>query len=191
MHKEAIAPVKYEYEFTIKVKGIGYDKGEAWQEAYEGLTEGIPEPAQVYTGYPIYDSPEHKRLYEAEHDRRWKNYIRAVDEMEKIIDAAISSDVFVDYSAWKRGEDDNPINNLQEVAIDTDGKNMIIEQIADFGSDYMSPLLRNPTWLDLCIMANEMIQTTGDYHHIYLEGITTTKRKTEEGSIIVEFNMGS
>jgi hypothetical protein len=36
--------------------------------------------------------------------------------------------------------------------------------------DYESPVLEDPTWLDLCVHANRMILTTGDEHHCFLEG---------------------
>lgn len=57
------------------------------------------------------------------------------------------------------------------------------------GTDYTSPIVENPTWLQVAILANEMIKTTGDTHHIFLESIQLVKE--ENGIKQMEFWMGS
>jgi len=47
------------------------------------------------------------------------------------------------------------------------------------GSDYQSRNLINPTWLDLAIIANAQIRTTGDQQHIFLEGFEVIKMQGE------------
>jgi hypothetical protein len=36
---------------------------------------------------------------------------------------------------------------------------------------YQSPLLADPTWNELMKIADEVIKTTGDWHHVYLENV--------------------
>ena len=51
---------------------------------------------------------------------------------------------------------------------------VFIEKGDDFfgnGESYESDVYHNPTWLDVCVIANEMICRTGNFHHVYLEGI--------------------
>lgn len=61
------------------------------------------------------------------------------------------------------------------------------------GQDYMSGMLHDPTWLDLCVVANEAILTTGDTHHRFLEGVReTSSSRAYEGRIAIwELEMGS
>jgi hypothetical protein len=55
--------------------------------------------------------------------------------------------------------------------------------------DYESPVLEDPTWLDLCVHANRMILTTGDEHHCFLEGFDIVG---QDGDVqLAEFAMGS
>ena len=39
------------------------------------------------------------------------------------------------------------------------------------GMPYRSKELSSPTWLELCIVADEMIKVTNDTHHIFLEDL--------------------
>lgn len=91
-------------------------------------------------------------------------------------------------------------NNLNEVAVegcvqfrtgydDFFGGKAVAER-----KNYESKVLENPTWLELCLLANDMINCTGDYHHIFLEGIHKTGQFTlDEKSFILlyDFSMGS
>lgn len=59
-----------------------------------------------------------------------------------------------------------------------DDNMIIINKYDDFfsvenavGDDYISRTLHNPTYLDILAEANKSIVYTGDYHHIFLEGI--------------------
>jgi hypothetical protein len=58
------------------------------------------------------------------------------------------------------------------------------------GTDYFSPVVIDPTWLDVALYANAMIHTTGDEHHVYLEGINVVGHDND-GVQIVNFSMGS
>lgn len=57
------------------------------------------------------------------------------------------------------------------------------------GKDYISQLVENPTWLEVAQLADDMIQITGDYHHVYLEGIEVIEEK--DGVKKAIFCMGS
>lgn len=71
--------------------------------------------------------------------------------------------------------------------VPVEGKIKIIMDYVD--SMYESPVLESPTWLELCVHANDMIHKTQDYHHIFLEDIYVQKEK--DGVKICEFSMGS
>ena len=45
------------------------------------------------------------------------------------------------------------------------------------GDDYISKTLHNPTYLDILAEANKSVVYTGDYHHIFLEGINKIDNK--------------
>jgi len=94
------------------------------------------------------------------------------------------------YSAYKMDEEDLPIDNLDEIAIE--GNVKFVEGGDTFfgnGKGYESDVFYNPTWLDVAVVANEMIIATGDFHHIFLEGLLRTPK--EEGTKTVRFSMGS
>jgi len=113
-------------------------------------------------------------------------------EHDKIICEALGTDRCVVYfSAYKSDKNGLQINNLNKVAIK--GK-VIMHQPYDSywgkGNLYHSEVLENPTWLDVCVLAEAMISTTGDYHHRFLEGVKETT-KTMDDITIYEFLMGS
>jgi hypothetical protein len=91
-------------------------------------------------------------------------------------------DPAVSYSAYRSDQNDIPIDNLDEIAIC--GKCIIVEDI------YQSPVVENPTWLDLCLLAEYMIRETEDYHHIFLEGVCKSDQEID-GVPVYKFCMGS
>ena len=44
---------------------------------------------------------------------------------------------------------------------------------------YTSPILDNPTYQDIFDMLDEIVETTGDYHHTFFEGIHYVKQINE------------
>lgn len=126
-----------------------------------------------------------------------KKYNEAMLPMQERICKAIKEngqDCYVFYSAYK-SVNDIPQDNLDEIAIS--GKVKFVEQGDSFfgsGKPYSSKILENPTWLDVCVVANEMILATGDKHHIYLEGVLATEKtlfQDNDTVKIVRFSMGS
>lgn len=89
------------------------------------------------------------------------------------------------YSAY-RTKDCLPLDNLDEVAVEGDVKFVAnYEPFWGSGSPYESPVVSSPTWLDVAVLCDDMIRTTGDYHHHFLEGITLN----DDGT--AKFMMGS
>lgn len=120
------------------------------------------------------------------------------NQMEEKIEAAVKADgqpeVHVIYSAYESDERDNPIDNLNEIAFD--GEGILVGFRDEFwggkaSQDYISPVLNDPTWLEVCVHANKMIELTRDHHHCFLEGLTMKKQRTKEGILRYEFCMGS
>jgi len=64
-------------------------------------------------------------------------------------------------------------HDMNEVAIE--GKAILQMPADDFGGNnskpYESADLENPTWLEVAVLADEMIHVTDDHHHIFLENI--------------------
>lgn len=119
------------------------------------------------------------------------------EEMSNLIDAAIEQAghprTYVIYSAWP-GTFEDPVNNLNEVA--AEGRVRFVQSHDEFwggsdGRDYTSnEVLINPTWLTVARLANDMIMTTLDDHHVFLEGIEYV-RTDPDGVDVYEFLMGS
>ena len=91
-------------------------------------------------------------------------------------------------------------DNLDEVAVEgriqlqTKYQDFFGGMSADVREDYKSEILTNPTWLDLCLCANDMIHVTGDNHHIFLEAVHKTGQFTLDDKsfvLIYDFSMGS
>ena len=104
------------------------------------------------------------------------------------------------YSAYNTDDNGDPINNLADVAIN--GKVILTQSHDSFwgeGKPYQSDVIENPTWLDLAVLANDMIEVAGDYHHIFFEnvypckvaGINTYEPKVVDGVQFYELVMGS
>lgn len=124
------------------------------------------------------------------------DYSRKLDIIEKRVYKELKKrgckEVCVIYSAYETDEEGLPVDNLNEIAVK--GKCKFVGFADDFwggkeAQDYTSPVLTDPTWLDLCYYANEMILTTNDHHHVFLEGVY--KIKTKENINTYEFSMGS
>ncbi len=123
-------------------------------------------------------------------------YNAVSDEMDALIEAALVADgqpeLHVIYSAYPTLDNDVPINNLHEVA--AKGRVQLVHLKNPYwggpeSKSYRSEVLKNPTWLEVCVHANRMIEATGDYHHVFLEGLEYVA--TENKVKIYHFSMGS
>lgn len=103
------------------------------------------------------------------------------------------------FSAWPFSGKKAYTNNLDDVAIE--GRVQFISKITFTGdrpwmrrADYESDILENPTWLDVCLCANDMINVTSDHHHIFLEAVHKTGSFTLDDKsfiLLYDFSMGS
>lgn len=115
-------------------------------------------------------------------------------EIEDAVRAQHRKDgAIVFYSAYKSDKDDEPIYNLDKVAVK--GKAVFVREGDEFWGgkkalDYKSAVVENPTWLQLAVIADEAIRITRDEHHVFFEGIENTKKKMD-GIKVYELIMGS
>lgn len=114
------------------------------------------------------------------------------DRVDAACAAAFHKSIDVSYSAYPTDPaDDEPLDNLDAVAVP--GRVAFVSSDNEVrwggGKPYRSPVVENPTWLQVCVYANAMIQRTKDRHHVFLEGVD--KVRTEDGVDVYEFSMGS
>ncbi len=120
---------------------------------------------------------------------------RCLDDHDIAITKALGGEYpKVSFSAYECDADDNPINNLNEVAIE--GRCMLMAKRDEFwggkeSEDYSSPVLENPTWLEVSVLANAAIKTTNDFHHRFLEDVVDTEVDNMDGIAVYIFAMGS
>jgi hypothetical protein len=103
-----------------------------------------------------------------------KAYAFASDAIQDRIKGRVGRKCLVVFSAYKFDADKVPIDNLDDVPIT--GK-IIIKGNRDrihggqASKDYESPIMDDPTWLDLCAIANDQMAATRDRKHCYLEHV--------------------
>lgn len=115
----------------------------------------------------------------------------SLNAMKEKIVSRLGDKYHVSYSAYKSDALDVPIDNLDEVAIEGQAI-LVCDSDYDEGEygDYQSDIVENPTWLDMCVLMDAMIQRTGDFHHVYLEGINETEMEID-GVPVYRFSTGS
>jgi hypothetical protein len=115
---------------------------------------------------------------------------------QRQINAAIRADnqePRIYYSVWVDGK---PFDGIH--AIPVLGKAILAKPYNEFydctpeltGTDYRSPVVDHPTWLDIAVLFNRAVTTTGDETHCYLEGIKPTN-VTINGVPVYLFDSGS
>ncbi len=112
------------------------------------------------------------------------------DAIQAKVAAAISGEQFVTYSAFRTTKGGLPIDNLDKIAVR--GKVVFVARNDPFwgeGANYESDVVSSPTWLDVVILANDMIATTGDRQHSFLEGLEIVLRR--DNVKYLNFVMGS
>jgi hypothetical protein len=82
------------------------------------------------------------------------------------LNAIIPEPRHVIYDAFPRGTDGLPVDNLDEVA--ASGRVRFFDDLWD---KYISEEVENTTWMTVAKLANERILTSGDKHHVFLDGI--------------------
>ena len=94
----------------------------------------------------------------------------------------INGKVVVTYSAYKNDTKGVPINNLDEVAFQGSLKfyrewdpELLKSLKIKNSQPYESKKISNPTWIDICKLANDMLKKTKNNHHVFLEDIFVKK----------------
>jgi len=88
-----------------------------------------------------------------------KAYLDAYDKIQDTVEKAIKEsgqNVLIKYSAYEDAND-IPINNLKKVPV----KGKVI--FYDEEEQFESKVYDSPTWLEIAVIANEMVNITDDY----------------------------
>ena len=88
-----------------------------------------------------------------------KAYLDAYDKIQDTVEKAIKEsgqNVLIKYSAYEDAND-IPINNLKKVPV----KGKVI--FYDEEQQFESKVYDSPTWLEIAVIANEMVNITDDY----------------------------
>lgn len=66
--------------------------------------------------------------------------------------------------------------DLDEIAFE--GKCFIYETADEYFKErgYISPVLINPTFRDIFALCDDIVETTGDYHHHFFEGVSNFRK---------------
>ncbi|KAE9543657.1 hypothetical protein AGLY_002053, partial [Aphis glycines] len=119
---------------------------------------------RTYKGIPINQEKEKKYNYIKLMKNDIKKYVKKKSKKDNL---------YVNFCAFEYSENTKTVKyNLHKIPIV--GNIFIIDQGNDQfgnGNPYISKLLKSPTWLELCKIANDLIITTGDYTHHYLDDI--------------------
>lgn len=117
-------------------------------------------------------------------------YKKRLDHIQNKIRVHLGEQPAVLYSAYESDARELPIDNLDDTAVH--GSVQFHAEHDPFWGDgkaYVSSIIDSPSWLDVSLLANEMIKTTGDYHHRHLESVHVLCER--DGVKIARFGMGS
>jgi hypothetical protein len=118
-----------------------------------------------------------------------KAHATACDAIQDRVRDRVGPKCVVFFAAYGLDADQLPIANLDVVPIT--GK-VVIRGSRIHGiqrsADYESPIMESPSWLDLCVIANDQIATTRDRIHRYLEHIEIVE--LEDDTQIASFRFG-
>jgi hypothetical protein len=101
-----------------------------------------------------------------------KAHAAAFDAIQSRVRAHVNQKCFVVFSGYKCDQDNVPIDNLDEVPISGNVKIRASRERLASGNpkkDYESEVIQNPTWLDLCAIANAHLVQRVHRREIYLE----------------------
>jgi hypothetical protein len=119
-----------------------------------------------------------------------KAHAAAFDAIQNRVRARVNQKCFVVFSGYKRDQDNVPIDNLDDVPISGSIKIRASRERLASGNpkkDYESEVFENPTWLDLCAIANAHLVQRAHRRELYLESASVV---CTEGDVkIVEICM--
>lgn len=115
----------------------------------------------------------------------YQDIINSIDEkVNKAIEYFHCGPVSVVYSAYDYDEWDNPIDNLDEIPIK--GNVRFISE----NEEFQSAILKSPTWLEITVIANKMVNQTRDFQNRHLKDVDVFKGN-ENGYVIAKLIMGN
>ena len=182
---------KYKYRFSIDLPEVETEERDT-QRVWDQLRKADSSLPATYGCELI--SSEYTEEEEQLASDRWDKYTASVRGIESRITDAIDGDVHIIYSATSEKEEDgSQIDNLDDIAVEGEVIfSQSCEGYEESDKDFQSDILKNPTWLDVCKVANESLETTGDCRgdHIFLESVYITNR-LHRGAPVYEFSFGS
>lgn len=114
------------------------------------------------------------------------SYQEIIEQIDNKVNTAIEKlheEKSVVYSAYEEDNWGNPIDNLDDIPF----KGKI--QFVDEDEDFRSEIFDSPTWLQIAIVANQMINKTRNFHHRHFEDFDVFCNK--DGIAIAKLIMGS
>jgi hypothetical protein len=119
----------------------------------------------------------------------WENNFKQSNQVFKErLAKEIEGPVHVYYSAYQVLEDETCVDNLDQVAV-TGRCQFVDDDLEESETTYTSRVVENPTWLQVAILANEMIRVREVVDHIFLEGVH--EANMANGIKTMNFIMGS
>lgn len=90
------------------------------------------------------------------------------------------------YDAFPLGSDGLPVDNLDRRAFE--GRCRVEAQLEERGG-YHSHVLENPSWLELSVVADQLLKATGEREQVFLEGLTALR--VDDDVTVLELTFGS
>lgn len=144
------------------------------------------EPAEsVLPGDPQERLPEAEDEEDEALQLAWEQRDHAIQER---VAAAVAGELRVIYAATEEDAQQLPIDNLDEQAFA--GQIRFVEVDPLDGERFESEVLTDPSWLDLAVLANRMLQQLGYEERVYLEGFEVIRRPRDKPRV-ARFLLGS
>ena len=159
----------------------------------DDIEDAVPfgEPVGGRTCKQYFQSPEWL-AYTQKCEEQQQRMAQARDAMYQRVASALATagvackDQLVTYSHFEEVNGEL-FDRLDDVAIE--GPCVLHHQ--DWGTKVGSKVLNSPTWLDIAVVADDLIRRSGDHHHVFLEGVHRDKKKTEGVVPVWRLSMGS
>ena len=119
-----------------------------------------------------------------------EEFNQKADRIQQRVRDHIGEHTLVRFEAYEKDADGLPVDNLDERVIQGRAQFMKVNAVKGYGHwDYVSPIQKNPTWMQVCVLANEMLLKTDDRQHVHLEGLELFSYDGKLWQIV--FDMGS
>lgn len=116
-------------------------------------------------------------------------YQLRIEEIDHQVEEAIKNDgqniVHVSFAAYDSDEWDNPINNLNEIPLKGKVKLVYKTDPSQKPNIYISKVLKNPSWLDICVVANKLILISNEHIPTKREYLESLEDVYKEGEVFI------